>query len=114
MVSNRGSGGVVGIRRRWVTPRGLRLNASVKRGASILKATVQNCDNRPPDSKQESLNDTTHPSAVAPGAADPQNAQTRTPAERMAAIEGAQAAAGTNELGKLTIGELMKRSTCLE
>ena len=38
-----------------------------------------------------------------------QDAQRSTAAERMAAIEGAQAAPGTNELGKLTIDELMQR-----
>lgn len=38
-----------------------------------------------------------------------QDAQRRTAADRMAAIEGAQAAPGTNELGRLTIDELMKR-----
>lgn len=37
------------------------------------------------------------------------SAQTRTAADRIAAIEGAQAAAGTSGLGLLTIDELMKR-----
>jgi CubicO group peptidase (beta-lactamase class C family) len=36
-------------------------------------------------------------------------AQTRSAADYMAAIEGAQASAGTNDLGKLAIGELMAR-----
>ena len=36
-------------------------------------------------------------------------AQTRTTAEYMAAIEGAQSSAGPNDLGKLTINELMAR-----
>lgn len=44
---------------------------------------------------------------VVPGA--PPQAQDRTPASRIAAIEGPQSAPGPNELGKLTIDELLKR-----
>lgn len=40
---------------------------------------------------------------------EPSHGQRRTAAERMAAIEGAQASAGANGLGTLTIDELMKR-----
>lgn len=39
-------------------------------------------------------------------------AQSRTPAEYMAAIEGAQASAGENELGDLTLEDSWRDSAC--
>src|SRR5687768_14221563 len=46
---------------------------------------------------------------LAAGSQTPAPPQTRTAADRIAAIEGAQPSEGTQGLGKLTIEELMKR-----